>query len=61
MSDVTSGEITNWHEVARALREIIRQVQDAVHEAGLTPDLLRAECSYRRLAESGSSEVTDGP
>lgn len=48
----------DWHSVAAALRDILRQVQDAVHDAGLTPDLIRAEAAYRRLAETASEQLT---
>lgn len=43
--------IEGWHAVARDMRDILRQVQDAVHEANLMPDLIRAEATYRQLAE----------
>lgn len=46
-----SGEATGWHDVARRLREIVRRVQTAVDNQGLTPELLTAEAEYRRLAE----------
>lgn len=52
---VRTPEPDGWHQVATTLRDIVRQVQDAVHEAGLTPALIRAEATYRRLAENAAT------
>lgn len=38
-------------ESARLMRDILRQVQDAVHEKGLMPQLVRAEALYREATD----------
>lgn len=46
-----------WAAVARDFRDIARQVQDAIHCAQLTPALVRAEATYRRLAEQAAADT----
>jgi hypothetical protein len=52
LDELVNPPVDSWRAIAARMRDILRQLPDAVNAAGLTADLVKIESRYRNLAET---------